>query len=50
MSTLLRLLVTLAVLAGLVFGAMWALATFVEPQPQETRTPLAPSKLTGKAP
>lgn len=48
MSTLLRLLLTLAVLAGLAFGAMWALATFVEPQPQEVRTPVPPSKLTGK--
>lgn len=48
MSTLLRLVVTLAVLAGLVVGAMWALATFVEPQPQQVRLPLPPSKLTGK--
>lgn len=48
MSTFLRLILTLAVLAGLVYGAMWALATFVEPQPQEVRAPLPPSKLTGK--
>lgn len=48
MSTLLRLVLTLAVLAGLVVGAMWALATFVEPQPQQVRLPLPPSKLTGK--
>lgn len=35
MPTLFRFLFTLAVLAGLVFAAMFALATFVEPQPRE---------------
>lgn len=50
MSTLLRLVTTLAVLAGLVYGAMWALATFVEPRPQEARMQLPPSKLAGKTP
>lgn len=50
MSTLLRLVTILAVVAGLVYGAMWALATFVEPQPQQVRTPLPASKLTGKTP
>lgn len=48
MSTFLRLILTLAVLAGLALGAMWALATFVEPQRQDVRTPIPPSKLTGK--
>ena len=48
MSTFLRLVLTLAALAGLVVGAMWALAIFVEPQPQQVRTPLPPSKLSGK--
>jgi hypothetical protein len=50
MSTLLRLVVTLVVLAGLVFGAMWALATFVEPRPRDVTIVVPPSKLTGKAP
>lgn len=48
MSTFLRLILTLAILAGLAFAAMWALATFVEPQPQEARIPIPPSRLTGK--
>ncbi|MDW6026074.1 histidine kinase [Mesorhizobium sp. BAC0120] len=42
MPTLLRFLVTLGVIAGLVYGAMFALATFVEPKKAEmtVRVPL----------
>jgi hypothetical protein len=42
MPTLLRFLVTLGVIAGLVYGAMFALATFVEPRKGEmtVRVPL----------
>jgi hypothetical protein len=50
MTFLLRLIAILAVLAGIAYGALWALATFVEPEPRETRQTLPPSKLTGKAP
>lgn len=35
MPTLFRLLTTIAVLAGLVYAAMFALATFVEPNRTE---------------
>ncbi len=35
MPTLFRFLVVCAVIAGLIYGAMWALVIFVEPQPRE---------------
>lgn len=35
MPTLFRLLITIAVLAGLAYGAVFALATFVEPNRAE---------------
>lgn len=42
MPTLFRFLVTLGVIAGLVYGAMFALVTFVEPKKGEmtVRVPL----------
>ncbi|MCR4266830.1 histidine kinase [Nitratireductor sp. ZSWI3] len=45
MPTLFRLLVIIAVLAGLVYGAMLALATFVEPQTGEMSVRIPPEKL-----
>jgi len=33
--SLFRFLVTVAILAGLGYAALWALVTFVEPQPRE---------------
>jgi hypothetical protein len=50
MSTLLRLVTTLAVLAGIVYGGMWALALFVQPTPHEVSVSVPPSKLGGKTP
>ncbi|MBX4989837.1 hypothetical protein [Rhizobium lentis] len=35
MPTLFRFLFVCAILAGMVYGAMWALATFVEPQQRD---------------
>jgi len=35
MPTLFRFLVVCAVIAGVIYGAMWALVTFVEPQPRD---------------
>ncbi|AHG47121.1 signal peptide protein [Rhizobium leguminosarum bv. trifolii CB782] len=35
MPTLFRFLFVCAILAGTVYGAMWALVTFVEPQPRD---------------
>lgn len=45
MPTLFRLLLVLAVLAGLAYAAMFALVAFVEPQPREMAHTLAPAKL-----
>jgi hypothetical protein len=35
MPSLIRFIVAVAVLAGLVFAGLWALANLVEPQPRE---------------
>lgn len=35
MPTLFRLVFTLAILAGIVYGSMFAMVTFVEPEPRE---------------
>ncbi|WP_197486911.1 hypothetical protein [Rhizobium bangladeshense] len=35
MPSLFRFLFVCAMLAGTVYGAMWALATFVEPEPRD---------------
>lgn len=35
MPSLIRFLFTLAVLGGMVYGAMWALVLYVEPKPRE---------------
>ena len=35
MPSLIRFLSVLAVIAGLIYGAMWALVTFVEPQERD---------------
>jgi xanthosine utilization system XapX-like protein len=43
--TLFRFLFVLAVLAGLAFGAMFALATLVEPQPREMSVTIPSSRL-----
>lgn len=45
MPTLFRFLAILAVLAGLAFAAMFALATFVEPTPREMSVTIPASKL-----
>jgi hypothetical protein len=43
--SLIRFLVVLGVLAGLVFGGMLALTTFVEPEPREMVQTLPANKL-----
>ncbi len=45
MPTLFRLLMTLAVLAGLAYGAMYALVTFVEPNTGEMTVRIPPERL-----
>ena len=41
MAALVRLLVFLAVLAGLAFAGMWALDAYVEPSPREMSAPVS---------
>lgn len=48
MPTLFRFLVTLAVLAGIVYGAMFALVMFVEPKKAEISVRIPPEKLNPK--
>ncbi len=45
MPSLLRFLFIVGLLAGLVYGAMIALVTFVEPQPREMSQTVPPAKL-----
>lgn len=45
MPTLFRFLFVIAVLAGLVYAAMFALATLVEPVPREMTVTIPQSKL-----
>ena len=45
MPSLIRFLVVLAVLAGLGYAAMLALATFVEPTPREMKVRVPAEKL-----
>jgi hypothetical protein len=45
MPTLFRFLAVIAVIAGLAFAAMFALATFVQPEPREMTVTIPNSKL-----
>ncbi len=45
MPTLFRFFLTIAVLAGLVFAAMFALATLVEPQPRDMTVTIPANRL-----
>jgi SNF family Na+-dependent transporter len=45
MPSLFRFLMILAILAGCVYGAMFALATFVEPNPREMTMRIPADKL-----
>jgi hypothetical protein len=46
--TLFRFLVVIAVLAGLAYAAMFALATLVEPEPREMTTTIPASRLPSR--
>lgn len=48
MPTLFRFLAIVAILAGVVFGAMVALATLVEPTPREMTVTIPASRLPAK--
>lgn len=48
MPTLFRFLAVVAILAGLAFAAMFALATFVEPTPREMSVTIPNTKLQPK--
>jgi hypothetical protein len=45
MPTLFRFLLVIAVLGGLVYAAMFALATFVQPEPREMTVTIPNSRL-----
>jgi len=45
MPTLFRLLVVIAIMVGLVYGGMYALATFVKPNKGEMSVRIPPEKL-----
>jgi hypothetical protein len=45
MPSLIRLLAVLGVLAGIVYGSLWALATFVEPEPHEMTVTIPADRL-----
>ena len=47
MPTLFKLLTTLAIMAGLAYGAMFALVTFVEPNKGEMTVRIPPEKING---
>jgi len=46
--SLFRFLVTVAILAGLGYAALWALVTFVEPQPREMSQTVPAQRLNVK--
>ena len=48
MPSLFRFLIIVGVLAGAVYAGMWAVATYVEPQPREMTQTLPANKLAGK--
>jgi hypothetical protein len=48
LPSLIRFLIVIGALAALAWGGMYALVTFVEPQPREMTQTIPPSKLTGK--
>jgi hypothetical protein len=46
MPTLFRFLTVIAVMAGLGYAGLWALATFVQPEPREISVTIPASRLT----
>jgi len=46
--SLFRFLIIVGALAGAVYGAMWAVVAYVEPQPREMTQTLPANRLTGK--
>ena len=48
MPTLFRLLALIAVVVGIAVGAMFALATFVDPEPREMSVTIPNSKLPSR--
>ena len=48
MPTLIRFLVIIAILGGLGYAAMYALATFVKPEPREMSSTIPNSRLPAR--
>ena len=47
MPSLIRFLFVVGSLGALIYGGMWALATYVEPEPREMSHTLPANRLTG---
>lgn len=50
MPTLFRLLMACAVLAGLVYGGMWALVLLVQPRERDVVVRISPEQLNAASP
>lgn len=48
MPSLIRFLVIVGVLVGVAYGAMFALVSYVEPQPREMTQTIPPARLNAK--
>ena len=48
LPSLIRFLVVIAILAGIGFGAMWALANLVEPNPREMTVTIPSTRLPAR--
>jgi len=48
LPSLIRFLVIVGVLVGLAYGAMFALVSYVEPQPREMTQTIPPARLNAK--
>jgi hypothetical protein len=46
MPTLFRFLTVIGIIAGLGYAGLWALATFVQPEPREISVTIPASRLT----
>ena len=50
MPSLLRFLTVVAIIFGICYGALWAVATFVNPKPREITVTVPPDKFVKQPP
>jgi hypothetical protein len=48
LPSLIRFIVVIAILAGIGYAALWALATLVEPTPREMSVTIPPNRLPSR--